>query len=219
MAEPTVQHAVIDMTSAGIVTSWNPAAVLLFGYQAEEIVGRAADVLCPPEGRAKDAEVLQRVIAAGQTEQYRAARVCKDGTVVTVALTAMPIVNPVGAITGVTTVARKVSTRQGAEDQVKAAIDSEARGAQELFEVRADAERRDARDVTRCPAGGRLAKSPGVGPERPLPGHTGVERAAGLTRQLLAFARREVIRPQGSRPRHRHHYGGGNAAPDHRRAR
>jgi PAS domain-containing protein len=59
------QRAVIEMTGTGIVSSWNPAAVLLYGYPAEEIVGHPADVLCPPEGRAGEAAVLQRIIAGG----------------------------------------------------------------------------------------------------------------------------------------------------------
>ena len=52
------RHAIIDMTPSGIVTGWNPVAVLLYGYQVDKIVGRAVDVLCLPEGRADKADIL-----------------------------------------------------------------------------------------------------------------------------------------------------------------
>jgi PAS domain S-box-containing protein len=104
VTEAAGQQALIDITSAGIVASWNSVAVLLYGYQADEIIGRAAEVLCPQGQRAAEAAVLQRVLADGRHERYEAARVCKNGTVVTVLLTAAPIVNPTGAITGITTV-------------------------------------------------------------------------------------------------------------------
>jgi PAS domain S-box-containing protein len=80
------QHAIIDITPSGIVTGWNPVAVLLYGYQVDEIVGRAADVLCLPEGRADEADILHRVLTDRRTERYEAARVCKDGTVITVSV-------------------------------------------------------------------------------------------------------------------------------------
>ena len=141
------QHAIIDMAPSGAVTGWNPVAVFLYGYQAAEMVGRAADVLCLPEGRAAEADILHRVLTDGRTERYEAARVCKDGTVITVSVTVAPIVSAAGDTTGATVVSWKVSPRDGAEDQVAAVNDSDRRDAQERFEVRTDTERRDARDA------------------------------------------------------------------------
>jgi PAS domain S-box-containing protein len=141
------QHAIIDMTPSGIVTGWNPVAVLLYGYQVDEIVGRAADVLCLPEGRADEAEILHRVLTDRRTERYEAARVCKDGTVITVSVTAAPIVSAAGDTAGATAVSWKVSPRHGAEDEVAVVDDSDRRDARERFEVRTGAERRDARDA------------------------------------------------------------------------
>jgi len=121
------QHAIIDMAPSGAVTGWNPVAALLYGYQAAEIVGRAADVLCLPEGRAAEADILHRVLTDGRTERYEAARVCKDGTVITVSLTVAPIVSAAGDTTGATVVSWKVSPRDGAEDQVAAVNDRDRR--------------------------------------------------------------------------------------------
>ncbi|MCW2908618.1 MAG: domain S-box protein, partial [Actinomycetia bacterium] len=98
------QRTVIEITGTGIVSSWNPAAVLLYGYPAEEIVGHPANVLCPPEGRAGEAAVLQRITAGGPAERYEADRVRKDGTRIRVSLTAEPVTSPAGVIVGVTAV-------------------------------------------------------------------------------------------------------------------
>jgi two-component system cell cycle sensor histidine kinase/response regulator CckA len=140
------EHATIDMTKTGVVTSWNPAAVLLYGYQEEEIVSRSADILCPAARRSEEADVLQRVTAGGRTERYEADRVCKDGTVVTVSVTAAPIISPAGAVVGVSAVSWKATGPQAALDQAEGTIDSERRDAREIQE-RTDTQRRRARDA------------------------------------------------------------------------
>jgi two-component system cell cycle sensor histidine kinase/response regulator CckA len=152
-AGPSSRDAIMSATRAGIVSSWNPPAVLLYGYLAEDIVGRAADVLCPPQDRSREAEMLQRVLAGGPAEQFDADRVCKDGTMASVSLTVTPIVDEAGTVTGVITVSRKADLRQGPRDQAEGAeggVESErlaSRGAQERFESKVGTERRDAREA------------------------------------------------------------------------
>jgi PAS domain S-box-containing protein len=159
--------AIIELTPAGIVSSSNLAAELLYGYPAAELAGRPADLLCPPERRAAEAEILRKIIAEGRTGRYEADRVRKDGTVITISLTAVPTPGPAGAITGITTVSWEVSPGRGAEsqaghwngierrdarnvlEQVEVTADTERRDARaelEQVEVTADTERRDARD-------------------------------------------------------------------------
>jgi two-component system cell cycle sensor histidine kinase/response regulator CckA len=159
---PAPEHAIINMTQTGVVTSWNPEAVLLYGYREEEMVGLGADVLCPADRRAEEAQVLRRVIAGRRTEHYEADRVCKDGAVVTVSVTAAPIISPAGAVVGVSAVSWEISGQRATQDQAGGTIDSErrdarhvqertdtqrrgARDAQERIDVQADAQRRDAR--------------------------------------------------------------------------
>jgi PAS domain S-box-containing protein len=155
-AEPSSRDAIMSATRAGIVSSWNPPAVLLYGYLAEDMVGRAAGVLCPPQERAHEAEVLQRVLAGGAAERFDADRVCKDGTVASVSLTVAPIVDEAGTVTGVTTMSRKAGPRQDPRDQAEevegdeGGVESERRAsreAQERFESKVGAERRDAREA------------------------------------------------------------------------
>ena len=142
-------RAVIEMTGTGIISSWNPAAVLLYGYPAEEIVGQPADVLCPPEDRAGEAAVLQRITAGGRAERYEADRVRKDGTGIRVSLTAGPITSPAGVVVGVTAVSSEAGPHPRTEETAEAGIDTaraDARESVEQSEVTGDAERRDARE-------------------------------------------------------------------------
>lgn len=71
-AVPTSQHAIIEVTQAGIVTTWNPGAGLLYGYTEEEMVGQSAEVLRPAGRQAEQVAVVRRVIEAGRTERYEA---------------------------------------------------------------------------------------------------------------------------------------------------
>jgi PAS domain S-box-containing protein len=147
-AHPSPRDAIIDVTRAGVVSSWNPPAVLLYGYLKEDMVGRAANLLCPVKGRVREAKILKRILAGGGTERFEADRVCKDGAVIRVSLIMAAILGEAGAITAVTT----TSWRVGGEvhDHVEAGIESErrnAREAQERFDVKVGTERRDSRDA------------------------------------------------------------------------
>jgi PAS domain S-box-containing protein len=149
-AGPSSRDAIIDITRAGIVSSWNPPAVLLYGHLEEDMVGRAADVLCRLKDRPHEAKILRRVLAGEGTERSEVVRVCKDGSVVRVSLTVVPVVGEAGVITGVTTASWKVGGRQGVHDQVEAEVESERRSsreAQERFDVKVGSVRREFRDA------------------------------------------------------------------------
>jgi PAS domain S-box-containing protein len=149
-ARPSSRDAVIGITRAGVVSAWNAPAVLLYGYLEEDMVGRAANLLCPVKGRAREAKIMRRILADGGTERFEADRVCKDGSVLRVSVIMAPVLGEAGAVTGVTTASWRVGARQGVHDQVEAGIESERRNsreAQERFDVKVGAERRDSRDA------------------------------------------------------------------------
>ena len=107
--------AVIGKTLDQVITSWNPGAEQLYGYTAEEMVGRHIEVLIPVADRGREAEVLAAVAHGERVERYQTRRQRKDRTTVEVSLTMSPIVDRSGAIVGVATVARDVTERQRAE--------------------------------------------------------------------------------------------------------
>ena len=117
------REAILAKTLEGVVTSWNPGAEALFGYSEAEMVGRAIDVLIPPEGRDEEAHFRQQVARGIPVEQFETVRVRKDGTAVSVAITLSPLADADGTISGIGTICRDVTERHRAEEQLAAARD------------------------------------------------------------------------------------------------
>jgi PAS domain S-box-containing protein/putative nucleotidyltransferase with HDIG domain len=90
------------------VTSWNPAAERLYGYTAEEMLGRSATVLAPPDLEGEASVLLTRV-AGGERVEARTQRRRKDGTLISVLLTLCPIVGSEGEVAGVSVIAHCLS--------------------------------------------------------------------------------------------------------------
>jgi diguanylate cyclase (GGDEF)-like protein/PAS domain S-box-containing protein len=104
--------AIIGRTTDGIVTSWNAAAERIFGYSAEEMVGRSVSVLTPPEG-GQVLEGLNESLRRGEVvEPFEAVRIRGDGRRVDVESTVSPIVGPSGAIIGVSAISRDITERK-----------------------------------------------------------------------------------------------------------
>ena len=113
--------AIFTRDGEGIVLSWNPAAERLFGYRADEIIGRSMLVTLPPD-RANEIAAYQRRVAQGEVIlQVPSQRLRRDGTLVDVELTLSPIRNHVGEITGTSVVARDITERIRTEARAREA--------------------------------------------------------------------------------------------------
>jgi PAS domain S-box-containing protein len=127
--------AIVGTTLDGIVTSWNPAAERLFGYNAAEMIGRPIDILAPP----RDVEMISSNIAAlrrGKTvRNLETTRSRKDGSEVDIALTISPVRDQEGVIIGAAAISHDISRRKQAEatardleEQLRRAFESSAIG-------------------------------------------------------------------------------------------
>jgi PAS domain S-box-containing protein len=103
------QDAVLSKDLDGIVTSWNPAAERLYGYTAEEAVGRHVSFLAPDELREEVDKILVAVGRGEVLDTYETRRVRKDGAVIDVALTISPISAAGGALSGASVIARDIT--------------------------------------------------------------------------------------------------------------
>jgi PAS domain S-box-containing protein len=140
--------AIVGMTTEGSVTSWNPAATRLYGYPAQDIIGKPRDIIVPAERRAEEIAVLDRIMAGEEVERYVTQRVRRDGSIVTVSQTISPIVDAAGTVIGAATTSRRFSELQESRDRFEIRMDnlrSEAVDAAARFEVLADEIRAEAR--------------------------------------------------------------------------
>jgi len=108
-------HAIVGTELDGTVTSWNAGAVALFGYSADEIMGKPVHVLAPRRLRGEVDDSLRQV-RAGRTIHSETRRVRKNGTSVDIALTISPVRNESGEIVGCSRVEEDITERKSAEE-------------------------------------------------------------------------------------------------------
>ncbi|HEX8966540.1 MAG TPA: PAS domain S-box protein [Chloroflexota bacterium] len=121
-------------TLEGIVTSWNAAAVRLYGYTAEERVGRSITEIIPAEHLEEHSAIMARVARGERVPAWDTARLHKDGHRVEVSLSLSPILDDTGQVTGVSAIGRAVGERRRLEAERDRLLAAE-REARELAEA------------------------------------------------------------------------------------
>jgi two-component system CheB/CheR fusion protein len=114
----SADEAIIGKSLDGIITSWNNGAVRLYGYTAEEAVGRHASFLSPPGLKEELDPILQQVRGGKPVERIETRRLRKDGSLVDVSVTYSPIMNAAGAITGVSAISRDITQLVRARQEI-----------------------------------------------------------------------------------------------------
>ena len=105
--------AIISKDLNGVITSWNKSAERLFGYTAEEAVGRSvADLLIPADRQDEEPNILQRLARGERVDHFETIRRRKDGTLLNISLTISPVKGPEGAIVGASKIARDITQRR-----------------------------------------------------------------------------------------------------------
>ncbi|HWQ93137.1 MAG TPA: PAS domain S-box protein [Clostridia bacterium] len=110
--------AIISKSLEGIITSWNPAATRLFGYTAEEAVGRPISIIVPPERGAEQVEILARLRKGERVHHFESIRMRKDGKRLDVSLAISPIKNSEGVVVGASKIARDITEWKLAQEQL-----------------------------------------------------------------------------------------------------
>ncbi len=119
----STDDAILSKDRNLIITSWNAGAERLYGYSAEEVVGRSVTILIPQNRLGEEAEILDRVITGERVSRYETVRVRKDGSMVEVSLTASPVRDAHGNAVGASVIAHDISERRAAERAVMAERD------------------------------------------------------------------------------------------------
>ncbi|HWA89428.1 MAG TPA: PAS domain S-box protein [Rhizomicrobium sp.] len=109
------EDIILSKTLDGVVTSWNGAAERIFGYTAEEMIGRSIAAIVPPDLWNEEKNILRRIRDGEQVKNYETRRRRKDGGLVEVSLTISPLRDAAGNIVGASKIGRDVSERKKAE--------------------------------------------------------------------------------------------------------
>jgi PAS domain S-box-containing protein len=99
----------------GIILTWNRGAERLFGYTADEVIGKPITILIPPELHYEETLILGRIRRGEGVDHYETVRRRKDGSEVEVSLTVSPIKDAHGRVIGASKIARDISDRREAE--------------------------------------------------------------------------------------------------------
>lgn len=187
--------AIIGKDLEGTITSWNRGAEVMYGYTAEEVIGKNISILTAKENPDEIPRILARISRGERIEHYEAVRVTKDSRRLDISLSISPIREPGGKIVGASAIARDITAQRRAEDHLRQAQKMEAVGrlaggvahdfnnilgivtaCTELLRDRIDVADDSAQYI------GNIRKA--------------VDRGTSLTRQLLAFTRKSTLQPQ-----------------------
>jgi PAS domain S-box-containing protein len=165
--------AIVTKTLDGIITGWNPAAELLFGFTAEEAIGNSIEIIVPEERRAELHEILARIRKGQIVDHHDTIRRTKSGKTIDISLSVSPIKSPSGAIIGACKIARDVTEEKLAEEKFKLAVEA-------------------------CPGGMLMADRTGL----IVMANTEVEKLFGYRREELIGQSVELLIPERVRAQH-----------------
>jgi PAS domain S-box-containing protein len=111
----SADDAIISKTLEGVITSWNAGATRIFGYTADEAIGKSVTMLIPEDHPDEEPAILAKIRAGQRVEHYETIRVKKDGSLVDISLTISPIRDASDKIIGASKIARDISERKRAE--------------------------------------------------------------------------------------------------------
>lgn len=111
--------AIISKTLDGIIVSWNEGAQRIFGYTAEEVIGKSITIILPPDHLDEEPQILARLRRGERIDHYQTVRMHKDGSRLDISLTVSPVRNAKGDIVGASKIARDITPQKRAEEALR----------------------------------------------------------------------------------------------------
>jgi PAS domain S-box-containing protein len=111
----SADDAIISKDLQGVVTSWNQAACRIFGYTAEDMIGRSIRLLIPETLQYEEEDILTKLRAGQRIDHYETTRIRKDGKMLDVSVTISPINDGKGRVIGASKIVRDISDRKRIE--------------------------------------------------------------------------------------------------------
>ena len=127
--------AIVSKDLDGIIKTWNPGAERLFGYSAEEVIGKPITLLIPIDRHDEEPNILSRIQRGERIDHYETVRRRKDGSLVEISLTVSPIKNAEGTVVGASKTARDITERRRAQEQQNLLVREMSHRVNNLFAV------------------------------------------------------------------------------------
>ena len=109
--------AILSKDLNGTIITLNPGAERLFGYVAEELVGKPVTILIPPDRQDEEVRILDRIRRGERIDHYETVRQRKDGSLVEISLTVSPIKDTNGRVIGASKIARDITERRRSQER------------------------------------------------------------------------------------------------------
>lgn len=109
--------AILSKDLNGVIMTWNRGAQFLFGYTAEEAVGKPVTILIPMDRYDEEPMILERIRRGQSIDHYETIRQRKDGSLVDISLTVSPIKNERGEVIGASKIARDITATKRAQER------------------------------------------------------------------------------------------------------
>ncbi len=114
--------AIVSKNLDGIITSWNKGAARLFGYTAEDAIGKSITMLIPPDRLDEEPDILAKIRSGQRIDHFETIRRKKDGTLFNISITVSPIRNDAGEIVGASKVGRDITDRVRAKEKLEQTV-------------------------------------------------------------------------------------------------
>jgi PAS domain S-box-containing protein len=111
------EDAILSKDLNGVILSWNVSAQRLFGFTAEEAVGKPITIIIPVDRLDEEPVILGKITRGERIEHFETVRQRKDGTLVDISLTISPIRNSRGKVVGASKIARDITDLRRARDR------------------------------------------------------------------------------------------------------
>ena len=187
------QDAIIAKTLDGIITHWNKGAEQMYGYSAQEIIGRPITTLCPKDRVDEIPGILEKIRRGERVEYFESVRLTKDGKRLNVSVSISPILDAEGRAVGASAIARNITAQKKTEELLRQSQKMEAVG--RLAGGVAHDFNNLLGIVTACT---ELLRPHAAAHSLEYINNISeaAKRGAALTRQLLAFSRRQQVQAQ-----------------------
>jgi PAS domain S-box-containing protein len=129
------EDAIVSKDLDGIIRTWNRGAERLFGYTAEDIIGKSVTLLIPVDRHDEECHILSRIRRGECVDHYETVRQRKDGSLVEISLTVSPIKDAEGRIVGASKIARDITERKRAQEQQNLLLREMSHRVKNLFAV------------------------------------------------------------------------------------